>query len=124
MSWKQLDTLTDDEINAEIAKHIGWQKVRKTNSGLMGINPESNDKETVPPYAMCPEAIKIAENHVAKSVGMAYIIYLGKILAQPGEEVSWLQIQQAFAEPRIRAKACLMALRDAKKPHKKPILVR
>ena len=49
---------------------------------------------------------------------MAYIIYLGKILAQTGEDVSWAQIQQAFAEPRIRAKACLMAPRDAKNHRK------
>lgn len=124
MSWQQLDALTDEDINAEIAKRIGWQKVRKTNAGFTGINPVNNTKENIPPFTLCPEAIKLAENYVAKHVGMAYIIYLGKILATSEKDVSWAQIQKAFAEPKTRAKACLIALRDIDKPAKPLVSVR
>jgi len=110
------DELSTNQVDNEIAKLIGWQKIRK-KAGVdeySGINPTSNLREPIPPFSKSTEAIHIAEKYVAREVGMAYIVYLGKLTATPPNPVSWANIQQAFLEPSTRAKACLVALRDVK----------
>ncbi|RUP38873.1 MAG: hypothetical protein EKK63_10895 [Acinetobacter sp.] len=108
--------MSDEKIDNEIAKLIGWTKVRK-NKGTntySGINPLTEERADIPCFAMCPEAIHIAENYVAQEVGMAYIIYLGKVNETPEHPASWATIQQAFTEPKTRAIACLSILKDIK----------
>jgi hypothetical protein len=116
MSWKNINDLSTTHVDNEIAKLIGWQKIRK-KAGInvySGINPATDLRELIPPFSRCPEAIHIAENYVAQAVGMAYIVYLGKITATSDSPASWANIQQAFLDTTTRAKACLAALNDVK----------
>lgn len=113
MTQKDIDSLSATEVDNEIAKLIGWTKIRKkNNSGVYnGINPNNNIRENIPCFSKCTEAIHVAENYVAQLVGITYIVYLGQIIS-PNKPASWENIQQAFLEPQTRAKACLAALRD------------
>ena len=115
MFWKCIDELSTTQVDNEIAKLIGWQKLRKRIGGneYSGVNPVTNLRELVPAFSKSEKAIHIAESYVAKKVGLAYIVYLGKLKETSACPASWATIQQAFLEPSTRAKACLAALRDA-----------
>ena len=112
----EIKNLSNQQIDARIAKLIGWTKVRKNKDATIysGINPLTNQRTEIPCFAECPEAIHIAESYVAQKVGMAYIIYLGKVNETPEHPASWATIQQAFTEPKTRAIACLSILQDIK----------
>lgn len=116
MSWKNINELSAANVDNEIAKLLGWQKIRKKmkENVYSGINPATDLREPIPPFSNCPEAIHIAENYVAQAVGMAYIVYLGKTTATKDSPASWMNIQQAFLDTTTRAKACLVALNDIK----------
>lgn len=109
--------MSDEKIDSEIARLIGWTKIRKNKCAntYSGINPLTNERVEIPCFAECQEAIHIAESYVAQKVGMAYIIYLGKVNETPEHPASWAAIQQAFTEPKTRAIACLSILQDIKK---------
>ena len=114
MSWRRLETLSSNQIDNEIARMIGWTKIRKKSGTdtYSGINPDNNLREFIPPFSKCPKAVSEIESRVAKNVGMAYFLYLGKIFEAQDKSVSWACIRQAFLEPHTRAKACLLALRE------------
>jgi len=112
----EIKSLSNQQIDTRIAKLIGWTKVRKNKDATTysGIDPLTNQRTEIPHFAECQEAIHIAENYVAQQVGMAYIIYLGKVNETPEHPASWATIQQAFTEPKTRAIACLSILQDIK----------
>jgi len=111
------DEMTPEQVDVEIAKKLGWKNIRKSknDSGHSGINPLNNLREPVPPFSKCPNAIHIAENYVAQTVGMNYILYLARVKSQD-EPASWANVQEAFLDPFTRAKACLNAMNDIGRP--------
>lgn len=112
----EIKNLSNQQIDTQIAKLIGWKKVHKNKDATTysGINPLTNKRTEIPRFAECQEAIHIAESYVAQKVGMAYILYLGKVNETPEKPTSWATIQQAFTEPKTRAIACLSILQDIK----------
>jgi hypothetical protein len=114
MTWRRIDKLSSNQIDNEIAKMIGWTKIRKKSgaNAYSGINPDTNLRDAIPPFSKCPKAVSEIESRVAKQVGMSYFLYLGKIFENSDAGASWACIKQAFLEPHTRAKACLLALRE------------
>ena len=113
MNNRNIDEMTPEQVDAEIAKKLGWKNIRKGKGapGHSGVNPVNNMREPVPPFSKCPDAIHIAENYVAQTVGMNYILYLARVKSQD-EPASWANVQEAFLDPFTRAKACLNAMND------------
>jgi hypothetical protein len=109
-----IDNITNEQLNAEIAKLIGWKKIKKIKDSntYTGINPETQLKCNIPNFAQCPNAVNIAETYVAQQIGMSYLLYLGKYNETPNNPASWNSIQKALLEPLTRAKTCLKILQD------------
>jgi len=100
--------MTDDQINAAIAKACGWTDIiEHPEFGLMGINPETHGCRTgIEYYCADLNAMHEAEKIVVDGIAATYAEWLSKTT-----EAEWSDDKHFFcATARQRAEAFLQTL--------------